>query len=130
MSSRNYDRIAARYEDLRGGEARAEAIASAITPDVFGERILDVGVDLRKESPTYGKVFQVELSAENKKQLFLPRGFAHGFSVLSEKAEVLYKCDGFYNKQSEEGILYNDPDLKIDWQIPADEIKVSQKAMC
>ena len=62
-----------------------------------------------------------------RSNFFLPRGFAHGFSVLSEKAEVLYKCDGFYNKQSEEGILYNDPDLKIDWQIPADEIKVSQK---
>jgi dTDP-4-dehydrorhamnose 3,5-epimerase len=86
-----------------------------------------VGVDIRRGSPTYGKVFSIELSAENKKQLFLPRGFAHGFSVLSEKAEVLYKCDGFYNKQSEGGILYNDPDLRIDWQIPQDREKISDK---
>jgi dTDP-4-dehydrorhamnose 3,5-epimerase len=67
------------------------------------------------------------LSAENRKQLYLPRGFAHGFSVLSEKAEVLYKCDAFYNKQSEEGILFNDPELNINWQIPLDSINVSDK---
>ena len=115
------------YGVVRGLHFQQPPFAQSKLVRVLVGRILDVGVDLRKESPTYGKVFQVELSAENKKQLFLPRGFAHGFSVLSEKAEVLYKCDGFYNKQSEEGILYNDPDLKIDWQIPADEIKVSQK---
>jgi dTDP-4-dehydrorhamnose 3,5-epimerase len=67
------------------------------------------------------------LSAANRKQLYLPKGFAHGFSVLSEKAEVLYKCDTFYNKKSEEGILFNDPDLDIDWQIPMEKIKISDK---
>jgi dTDP-4-dehydrorhamnose 3,5-epimerase len=94
---------------------------------VLSGRILDVGLDIRQSSATYGKIFYIELSAENKKQLYLPKGFAHGFSVLSEKAEVLYKCDAFYNKKSEQGILYNDPDLEIDWQIPFDKIKVSEK---
>jgi dTDP-4-dehydrorhamnose 3,5-epimerase len=89
--------------------------------------ILDVAVDIRKKSPTYGKVFSIELSAENKKQLFIPPGFAHGFSVLSERAEVLYKCDEFYSKESETGIRYNDPSLNIEWKIPADDIIVSEK---
>jgi len=89
--------------------------------------ILDVAVDLRKNSSTYSKVFSIELSAKNKKQLFVPAGFAHGFSVLSEKAEVFYKCDGFYNKESEAGIRYNDPALDIDWQIPNEKIIVSDK---
>ena len=90
-------------------------------------RILDVAVDIRKNSPTFGKSFSIELSAENKKQLFIPAGFAHGFSVLSENAEVLYKCDSFYNKESEAGILYNDPSLNIDWTIPAGKEIVSEK---
>jgi dTDP-4-dehydrorhamnose 3,5-epimerase len=94
---------------------------------VLAGRILDVGVDIRKGSATYGKVFTIELSAQNRKQLYLPKGFAHGFSVLSEKAEVLYKCDAFYNKQSEQGILFDDPQLNIDWQIPKEKIKVSEK---
>jgi dTDP-4-dehydrorhamnose 3,5-epimerase len=89
--------------------------------------ILDVAVDIRKGSPTYGKVFSIELSAQNKKQLFIPKGFAHGFSVLSEKAEVLYKCDAFYNKESDAGICYNDPDLDIDWGIPKDKSIISDK---
>ena len=89
--------------------------------------ILDVAVDIRKGSPTFGKSFSVELSAENKKQLFLPAGFAHGFSVLSQQAEVLYKCDAFYNRESEGGILYNDPQLNIDWKIPAGKEIVSEK---
>lgn len=89
--------------------------------------ILDVVVDIRHGSPTYGKVFSLELSAENKKQLLVPKGFAHGYSVLSETAEVLYKCDAFYHKQSEGGILYNDPALNIDWQIPADKAIVAEK---
>lgn len=89
--------------------------------------ILDIAVDIRKESPTYGKVYGIELSAENKKQLYIPVGFAHGFSVLSERAEVLYKCDSFYHKESEGGILYNDPALAIDWKIPADKAIVSEK---
>lgn len=112
---------------IRGLHFQKPPFAQSKLVRVLFGKILDVGIDIREGSPTYGKVFQIELSAENKKQLFLPRGFAHGFSVLSEKAEVLYKCDAFYNKQSEEGILYNDADLKIDWQIPADKVKVSDK---
>jgi dTDP-4-dehydrorhamnose 3,5-epimerase len=84
-------------------------------------------VDIRKGSPTYGKVFSIELSASNKKQLFIPAGFAHGFSVLSEVAEVLYKCDQFYSKVNEHGILYNDPVLQIDWKIPLAQAIVSDK---
>ena len=89
--------------------------------------ILDVAVDLRKGSPTFGKVFTIELSAENKKQLFIPKGFAHGFSVLSEKAELLYKCDTFYNKESEAGIMFNDSFLNIEWKVPADKAIISEK---
>lgn len=89
--------------------------------------ILDAVVDLRKGSPAYGKVFSTELSAENKKQLLIPKGFAHGFSVLSETAEVLYKCDVFYNKESEAGIMYNDPALNIDWKVPTDKAIISDK---
>ena len=89
--------------------------------------ILDVVVDIRKGSPMYGKVFSIELSAENKQQLLVPRGFAHGYSVLSETAEVMYKCDAFYNKESEGGILYSDPALAIDWRIPADKAIVANK---
>ena len=89
--------------------------------------ILDVVVDIRHGSPTYGKVFSLELTAENKKQLLVPKGFAHGYSVLSDTAEVLYKCDAFYHKQSEGGISFNDPALNIDWQIPADKAIVAEK---
>lgn len=90
-------------------------------------RILDVAVDMRKHSATYGRVFSVELSAENKKQLLIPHGFAHGFSVLSATATVLYKCDAFYHKESEGGVIYNDADLAIDWQIPEGEQILSEK---
>lgn len=89
--------------------------------------ILDVAVDIRTGSPTYGKAFSIELSAENNKQLLIPKGFAHGFSVLSETAEVMYKCDEFYYKESEAGIIYNDASLNIDWQIPADKSIISEK---
>ncbi|SHI30494.1 dTDP-4-dehydrorhamnose 3,5-epimerase [Arenibacter nanhaiticus] len=94
---------------------------------VLSGRVLDVAVDLRQDSPTFGQHVAIELSAENKKQLFIPKGFGHGFSVLSETAEFFYKCDNFYNKASEGGIIYNDPSLDIDWQVPIDEIKVSDK---
>jgi dTDP-4-dehydrorhamnose 3,5-epimerase len=90
-------------------------------------KIVDVVVDIRTGSPTFGKAFSLELSAENNKQLLIPKGFAHGFSVLSETAEVMYKCDEFYNKESEAGILYNDAALNIDWQIPVDKAIVSEK---
>ena len=89
--------------------------------------IYDVAVDLRKGSPTFGQHFGIELSAGNKKQLVIPVGFAHGFSVLTEKAEVLYKCDGLYNKESEGGIIYNDPALNINWQVPLDKAIISDK---
>jgi dTDP-4-dehydrorhamnose 3,5-epimerase len=107
----------------RGNFAQAKLVC------VLSGRVLDVAVDLRKKSPTYGQHFSIELSAENKKQLFIPRGFGHGFSVLSESAEFFYKCDNFYNKASEGGIIYNDQSLSIDWQIPLNEIKVSDKDM-
>lgn len=94
---------------------------------VLQGRILDVAVDIRRNSPTYGKHIALELSEENRKQLLIPPGFAHGFSVLSETAVVLYKCDSFYNKESEGGILYNDPALNIDWQIGKGKETVSAK---
>lgn len=94
---------------------------------VLEGKILDVVVDIRKNSSTYGKSFSIELSASNNKQLFIPSGLAHGFSVLSEKAVVMYKCNNFYNKESEAGILYNDPSLNIDWKIPPGEEIVSEK---
>jgi dTDP-4-dehydrorhamnose 3,5-epimerase len=88
---------------------------------------LDVVVDLRTGSPGFGKSYSIELSSENKKQIFIPKGFAHGFSVLSETAEISYKCDQFYNKQSEAGIRFNDPQLNINWGIPADKALISAK---
>lgn len=94
---------------------------------VIAGKILDVSVDLRKGSPTFGRTFSIELSADNKKQVLIPQGFAHGFSVLSAKAEVLYKCDGFYSKESERGIRFDDPSLNIDWKVPADEAIISEK---
>lgn len=89
--------------------------------------ILDVVVDLRKGSPAYGRVFSIELSAANKKQLLVPQGFAHGYSVLSDTAEVMYKCDNFYNKEAEGGLAYNDPSLAIDWKVPAEKMILSAK---
>jgi len=89
--------------------------------------VLDVVVDIREGSKTYGKTFSLLLSAENKKQLFIPRGFAHGFAVMSDVAEFFYKCDNYYAKNHEAGIAYNDPNLNIDWQLHASEIKLSNK---
>ncbi|HYO22069.1 MAG TPA: dTDP-4-dehydrorhamnose 3,5-epimerase [Flavisolibacter sp.] len=89
--------------------------------------IIDVAVDIRRGSPTFGQAYSIELSAANKKQLLVPAGFAHGFSVVSETAIVFYKCDRFYNKESEAGIIYNDPALNISWQLPSDRILVSEK---
>ena len=78
-------------------------------------------------SATYGKAYTILLSAENKKQLLVPKGFAHGYSVISDNAEVFYKCDTYYNKESEGGIAWNDPALNIDWQLPIEAINVSKK---
>ena len=112
---------------IRGLHFQKPPHAQAKLVRVLSGRILDVVVDLRSGQPTYGKVFAIELTAENKMQLLIPRGFAHGFSVLSETAEVMYKCDGIYNKASELGIKYNDPILQIDWQISESEAIVSEK---
>lgn len=94
---------------------------------VLAGRILDVVVDLRVDQPTFGKSYSIELSAENKMQLYVPKGFAHGFSVLGESAEILYKCDNYYHKASEGGILCSDPTLNIDWGIPRPKLVLSEK---
>lgn len=115
------------YGVIRGLHYQLSPYAQTKLVRVLEGKILDVAVDIRKGSPTFGQSFVVELSAENKKQLLVPQGFAHGFSVLSETAVVLYKCDQFYNKESEGGIRYNDPELNIDWQVPIDQVLVSEK---
>ncbi|MET0391713.1 MAG: dTDP-4-dehydrorhamnose 3,5-epimerase [Chitinophagaceae bacterium] len=115
------------YGVIRGLHYQLAPHAQTKLIRVLNGRILDVIVDIRKGSPAYGKAFSIELSAENKKQLFIPAGFAHGFSVLSATADILYKCDNFYNKESERGIIYSDPVLAIDWQIPSDKAIVSEK---
>ena len=89
--------------------------------------VLDVAVDIRKGSPTFGKYVAVELSEDNHRQFFVPRGFAHGFAVLTPEAVFQYKCDNFYNKESEGAVAWNDPQLAIDWKIPADKVLLSEK---
>ena len=89
--------------------------------------VLDIAVDIRKGSPTFGKYVAVELTEENRRQLFIPRGFAHGFAVLSDEAVFQYKCDNYYNKESEGSIAWNDSVLNIDWRIPVDRIILSEK---
>lgn len=112
---------------VRGLHLQNNPFAQAKLVRVLEGKILDVAVDLRKKSPTFGHHFSVILSAENKKQLIIPHGFAHGFSVLSEMASVLYKVDQVYDKESERGIRYDDPILAIDWQVNPDEVIVSEK---
>ncbi len=115
------------YGVIRGLHYQLNPNAQIKLVRVLSGAILDVVVDIRKKSETYGKHYSIELSAANKKQLFIPAGFAHGFSVLSEKAEVLYKCNEFYNKEREAGIYYNDPGLNIDWKIDAGKEIISEK---
>ena len=115
------------YGVIRGLHYQLNPTAQTKLVRALAGAILDVVVDLRKGSPMYGKVFSIELSGENKKQLFVPKGFAHGYSVLTETAEVMYKCDAFYSKETEGGLLYNDPALAIDWRIPADKALVADK---
>ena len=115
------------YGVIRGLHYQLPPYAQTKLVRVLSGSILDIAVDIRNGSPTFGKSYSIELSAENKRQLFIPKGFAHGFSVLSEKAEVFYKCDEFYNKESEAGIFYNDPALGIDWQIPTGKEIISEK---
>jgi dTDP-4-dehydrorhamnose 3,5-epimerase len=116
-----------RYGTVRGLHYQLPPFAQAKLIRVLRGVILDVVVDLRKDSKSYGKHFSIELSDKNKKQLLIPRGFAHGFSVLSPDAEVFYKCDMFYNPKHEQGIIYNDADLAIDWRLPQTDILISDK---
>lgn len=112
---------------LRGLHYQIGKFSQAKLVRVLHGKVLDVAVDIRKGSSTFGEHISVELSSDNKKQLFVPRGFAHGFVVLSETATFLYKCDNFYNKQSERGIIYNDKILKIDWKLPKNKLIISDK---
>lgn len=115
------------YGTVRGLHLQTGAHAQAKLVRVVSGRVLDVAVDLREGSPTFGHHFSIELSGENHLQMFIPKGFAHGFSVLSEKAVFQYKCDEYYAPQSEAALLWNDPDLGIDWKLPESEVIVSDK---
>lgn len=115
------------YGVIRGLHYQIEPHAQAKLVRVLSGKIYDVTVDIRKGSPTFGKWVGVELSEENKKQVLVPKGFAHGFSVLSETAVVFYKCDNFYYPESDRGIIYNDTSLNIDWKIDADKAIISEK---
>jgi len=115
------------YGVIRGLHYQLPPFAQSKLARVLTGKILDVVVDIRKGSPTFGKTYSKVLSAKNKRQLYIPKGFAHGFSVLSAKAEVLYKCDEFYNKETENGIIYNDAELNIDWRIPEENKIISEK---
>ncbi len=115
------------YGVVRGLHCQLGEHAQAKLVRVLHGRVLDVAVDIRKNSPTFGKYVAVELSDENKRQLFIPRGFLHGFSVLSETAVFAYKCDNLYAPQSEFGIRFDDPDIGVDWGVPADKIITSDK---
>jgi len=115
------------YGVVRGLHYQKDPFAQTKFIRALQGSILDVVVDIRKGSPTFGEHFSIELTSENKKQLYIPRGFAHGYSVLSETAEVFYKCDAFYNKAAEGGIQYFDPALNIDWKIPAEKRISSDK---
>ena len=115
------------YGVVRGVHYQLNPHAQTKLVRVLKGMVLDVAIDIRRNSPTYAKVFSIELSSKNKKQLLIPPGFAHGFSVLSERAAVFYKCDEFYDKETEAGIRYNDPSLGIDWKIPAEKIIISER---
>ncbi len=115
------------YGTLRGLHFQLPPFAQSKLVRVSSGRVLDIAVDVRKGSPTFGKHVAIELSDENKRQLFIPRGFAHGFIVLSETATFVYKVDNYYSKESDYGIDFNDPALNIDWQINADDLHLSTK---
>ena len=112
---------------LRGLHFQKPPYAQAKLVRCIEGRVMDVAVDIRKGSPTYGKHVAVELSGENKRQLFVPRGFAHGFSVLSDSAVFTYKVDNIYAPESDTGIRYDDKDLSIDWGLAFDEVQLSEK---
>ncbi|MDA3816730.1 MAG: dTDP-4-dehydrorhamnose 3,5-epimerase [Prolixibacteraceae bacterium] len=115
------------YGVVRGLHFQDSPHAQAKLVRVLKGCVYDVAVDLRKNSPTYGEWFGIELSAENKHQLLIPRGFAHGFSVLSNDAIFHYKCDNYYHNESERGICYNDTKLNIDWKLDASDMILSEK---
>ena len=115
------------YGVVRGLHFQNGMHAQAKLVRVIEGRVLDVAVDIRKDSKTFGQWVSIELSADNNWQFYIPRGFAHGFSVLSESAIFAYKCDNEYNKESEGGIRYNDPSLAIDWGVPAEKMIISDK---
>lgn len=115
------------YGVLRGLHFQKPPYAQSKLVRVVSGRVLDVAVDIRTSSPTYGEWVAVELSADNHRQFFLPQGMAHGFAVLSETAIFQYKCDNFYNPQSEGAIAWDDPDLAIDWHLPHDKVILSDK---
>ena len=115
------------YGVLRGLHFQKPPHAQAKLVRVVKGRVLDVAVDLRKSSPTFGKHVAVELTEENHRQLFIPRGFAHGFAVLSDEAVFQYKCDNYYAPQSEGSVLWNDPDIGIEWGIPSEDVMLSEK---
>ncbi len=115
------------YGVLRGLHFQLGEMAQAKLVRVISGRVLDIVVDLRKNSETFGQNFSIELDDQNHLQLFVPRGFAHGFVTLSEKSTFSYKCDNYYHKQSEGGIIYNDPTLSLDWRIPHDKLIISEK---
>ena len=115
------------YGVLRGLHLQKGDHAQAKLVSCLEGKVFDVAVDLRVDSPTFGKWFGIELTPENKLQLYVPRGFGHGFSVLSETAVFAYNCDNFYNKESEGGVLWNDEDINIDWQLPLEDVILSEK---
>lgn len=115
------------YGVLRGLHYQVGPAAQAKLVRVLEGEVLDVVVDLRPHSPTYGQWYKVRLSAANKRQLFVPRGFAHGYAVLSPTAEFFYKCDNFYVRDGEGGIRFDDLTLAIDWELPAEDIILSDK---
>lgn len=112
---------------LRGLHFQKPPFAQAKLVRVLEGAVWDVAVDLRKNSPTFGKWYSVELSGDNKKQFFIPRGFAHGFSVLTPTAKFAYKCDNFYNKSSEGAVRFDDPELAVDWKIDLSKAVLSEK---
>lgn len=115
------------YGVLRGLHLQKGEHAQAKLVSCLEGKVWDIAVDLREDSPSFGKWFGVELTAENKRQFYVPRGFAHGFAVLSETAIFAYKCDNFYKKESEGGIIWNDETLNIDWKLPLEDIILSEK---
>lgn len=112
---------------LRGLHYQVGNHAQSKLVRVLSGEVLDVAVDIRPNSKTFGQYVSVILSAENQNQFFIPKGFAHGFLVLSDTATFFYKCDNFYNKESEGGLLYNDKSVNIDWQFPAENLIISEK---